>query len=1265
MIKLKRILINRLSLLLFMLVFSQINNTFADPAVQKNVCVAHVSAEFKTALEVDPDLLNHDRSFQQFLRQHNIRVRYMYPDFTYRNAQKKVIPRGTSAKQSANLNKIAEIEDDLRRTFLFSFSEKNKIDTIITQLKMYPYFDYVEPIYISEETVFPEDLPNDTYIKEWGKHSKGLKDIEADAAWKLFYDNANITNDPVVVAVVDNGFYPNHPDLDGQVWVNSDEIPENGIDDDDNGYIDDVNWPVEPGLTSSHGTFVAGIIAAKGNNSEGIIGVAPESKIMFLDHKKADFYSQNAIVYAAKNGAKVINCSWRGAGYNVSLNSAINYALQKGCTLIFASGNDGTDINLYYPNNSSKVISVGNGSTASSGHYTKGYNSNFGLIDCLATGAGVTSLYNPVSPFPSVIDEKKLYGTGGGTSFSAPYVSGIAALLYGLNPALTHEQVRQILRVSCDDLKGFNEDTFEYKEGFDNASGYGKVNAKKAIEFLLEQSDIPELTIKLLSKGKPTTTDQENIDGDIAIEVSFTSMTFSPDSLILEYGVGDMPESWIPLSYEKMEDSNIVKAKIDTSLKDAVYSVRVRLAVPGSIQKFYEKRARFSVKKANLMTPYPGETCGLKSKIKVLGRVYKEKLKFYKLMVGIGIEPDTFETVYIGYDGTENEYDLLGIVDLEKIKLDPKKPIVIKLVADYGETVEEVSRLLRVNKYILKGWPQKPDQVQSGSLSYTTVLDVNGDNKKEILVPFNYLGSTSYKNWIPSYSYTHPKLFVYNHSGEIVDAFLAGSKEGSGALNGVVMNKEGSKTFLFPSELNGFPRFRNLTENNLDYLSSIYTEGLVLDFRPISSCDINQDDKDEILVPFENSNGKHQLLAFDCFGEKLFSITPDNDYINTYSICRYSDSEQIKTGIVLLTKKTNDSAPSAFGLEMFKLEEGTAKIIWKKFIYEGSANLSTSYYNFFTGDLDGNESDEIVLGYNLEKAKKSFVSVYKSNGVNFWKIEKADYLRALVLADMDGDSDPEVVCLYQDSLAIYAADGSLKEEVLMKDILGDEFDKGAFHYTILLAGDCNDDGIPDLIMSGEKSLYNFEKKKYDSVYKVWALLKTGKIWRNVVLLESETEKFSYPVIADINGDSKSEIIVTAKYSVYGEYYCDSHTFINIYVLKTRGDSRLVEWAAPRYSNNATARYARNLAPEIEAISTKQISEGDFLVFSINASDPNGDVLSFKGVDLPAGAAVLPSSGIFRWRPKYDQSGVYNIKIDVSDGKKTTSANFWVRVKDAG
>jgi len=284
-------------------------------------------------------------------------------------------------------------------------------------------------------------------LPDLGGTNWALDVINAPEVW-----NENITGNGIVVAVVDSGVDYTHPDLDGNIWQNAGEIAGNGIDDDRNGYIDDIrgwdfvandNNPMDLDF-DGHGTHIAGAIAAE-RNDFGITGVAPNAKIMPV--RVLPFFGSGepnnvaaGIRYAADNGANVINLSL-GNEFVPSdvINNAIQYANNKGSVVCMAAGNSG-DIQPIYPARNADSLGIAVGSIDVRGR----------MAD-ISNRAGSRPLDYLVAPGVEIVsttpDED--YELRSGTSFATPHVAGVAALVLNANPTLTPAQVEYILTTTA------------------------------------------------------------------------------------------------------------------------------------------------------------------------------------------------------------------------------------------------------------------------------------------------------------------------------------------------------------------------------------------------------------------------------------------------------------------------------------------------------------------------------------------------------------------------------------------------------------------------------------------------------------------------------------------------------------------------------------------------------------------------------------------------------------------------------------------------
>ncbi|MFB2974712.1 S8 family peptidase [Microseira sp. BLCC-F43] len=276
-------------------------------------------------------------------------------------------------------------------------------------------------------------------VSALGGNNWGLDAIKAPEVWHQGY-----TGQGTVVAVIDTGVDYTHRDLDNNIWVNPKEIPGNNLDDDGNGFVDDVrgwdfvNDDSAPMDEQGHGTHVAGIIAAE-NNGFGTTGVAFNAKIMPVRVLGESGGSQSDIAagirYAVDNGADVINLSLGGDFTSAQEANAIRYAAEKGVVVVMAAGNESKSQPVYparYSTNYGIAVGAVNRNNQMPGFCNK---------------AGTTELDYVVAPGVNIYSTwtGNNYEFATGTSMASPYVAGVAALILSANPNLSPAQVETIL----------------------------------------------------------------------------------------------------------------------------------------------------------------------------------------------------------------------------------------------------------------------------------------------------------------------------------------------------------------------------------------------------------------------------------------------------------------------------------------------------------------------------------------------------------------------------------------------------------------------------------------------------------------------------------------------------------------------------------------------------------------------------------------------------------------------------------------------------
>jgi len=331
------------------------------------------------------------------------------------------------------------------------------IEQVLQQYTNDPDVEWAELNYIISAQAWPSDP---CYPVQWALNNTGQMypssgrynlppgtpdaDIDGFEAW-----GNSVPLSRVVVAVVDTGVDYTHEDLDEKMWINRQEIPGNGKDDDDNGYVDDVfgydfvNGDAEPLDDNGHGTHVAGIIGAELDNGVDIAGVCPDANIMSLKVLDSTGFGKltdavEAFYYAVESGADIISNSWSGPYPSNSLRQAINYAYSQGVIVVAAAGNNGSDEPVY-PAFEEHVISV----AATNSNDERAPFSNFGdWVDIAAPGVDILSL---ASGRGAVVKS--------GTSMACPHVVGACALLLSIEPEhLGIEEVESALYASADPI---------------------------------------------------------------------------------------------------------------------------------------------------------------------------------------------------------------------------------------------------------------------------------------------------------------------------------------------------------------------------------------------------------------------------------------------------------------------------------------------------------------------------------------------------------------------------------------------------------------------------------------------------------------------------------------------------------------------------------------------------------------------------------------------------------------------------------------------
>ncbi len=372
-------------------------------------------------------------------------------------------------RPEATAGKAARIRSDMRAQLNGTMAQRldlidaevwdlpgQDVQKVVAQWKDDPRVEFIEPDYIVRASVVPNDASFGSLY--------GMTKIQAPQAWD------STTGTDVLIGVIDTGVDYNHPDLAANIWTNPGEIAGNSIDDDGNGYVDDIhgydfiNNDGDPMDDHNHGTHVSGTIAGVGNNGVGVAGVNWTARIMALKFLGASGSGPTsgailAVQYATQMGARLTNNSWGGGGYSQALYNAIQAAGAANQLFVAAAGNDGSG-EASYPAlyDLENIISVAatdaNDLKASFSQY------NAVSVDLGAPGVGILST-----------TRGNTYSSFNGTSMATPHVAGVAGLVWAFRPALTAEDVKAIVLSTVDPVASMNGRT---------VTG-GRLNAFRAI----------------------------------------------------------------------------------------------------------------------------------------------------------------------------------------------------------------------------------------------------------------------------------------------------------------------------------------------------------------------------------------------------------------------------------------------------------------------------------------------------------------------------------------------------------------------------------------------------------------------------------------------------------------------------------------------------------------------------------------------------------------------------------------------------------------
>ncbi len=775
--------------------------------------------------------------------------------------------------------------------------------------------------------------------------------------------------DRVLVAVIDSGVDYEHPDIQENIWHNSAEVAGvAGIDDDGNGYIDDVvGWdfsdaPGLPGIgdfltrdsdprdESGHGTHVAGIIAAVADNGIGIAGVASNAQIMVL---RAGFnlpgggYLEDddiaaAILYAVDNGAHVINMSWGDPRPGPLIRDAVRYAHDAGVVLVAAAGNEGEDA-VFFPGRLSETIAVG---ASAPGGEVLAFSNVGPSIDLVAPGYVVTSLLPGGG-----------YGQRSGTSMAAPHVTGLAALLLGRRPQWTHEQVRAALRASAVDVLA---------PGWDRYSGSGLAHFAA-----LEVVEPPQ--VRMVNPVQ----DGVIVGSDVPIEWRLEGV----DDWVLEWGAGRDPLTWSALAEGAVDAEDRGSIQWSTErLPRGPYQLRLRGRWG---QRWLEDRARVWVRRS------AEPIVDLRSASVLLAGARRQVVEWEteEESAGLLLLERAGDVVHEERVAGGRRQRVVLPVDL------PAGTYDISVRAEWGGEGEVWERLEGVeihNEGIVR-WPLRPAFELPAGYVLPSAIDANGDGLME-LVQMGYGGGLQYNAVdyyqvdasVPSRIFTSLQLYIPWHAGD---------GDGDGLLDVLGVDAQRVRLFEAPSA-GAFPR--NVAWEQRDVWGG-------------EVADLDGDGRDEFLL--RSARGSYF---------QVYEAQADNDYAEVAVLNRSSGGTNELGQRQVVGDLDGDGRGELIGGDgdgdLFVFEavaDGAYRPTWE---LDGDGDARTVGGG---ADLDGDGQMEFVVGrfyddpFDID-ARGWQVEVYGATGNNQYALEWQDRILGASFAgsgihwgDLDGDGQIE------------------------------------------------------------------------------------------------------------------------------------------------------------------------------------------------------------------------------------------------------------------
>jgi subtilisin family serine protease len=633
---------------LFILTYSPIANSFWDPQRQQEEPQAIKPSTL--VVKYKPDIQLHSGYDKDGVV------------LTNKSELNAINKKYSVKKQERVLHGITAYSDDnpLKDVFLLYPEDKEDIAIMAHEFAGLDCVEYAHPNYPLQLYAAPDDS---LFGHQWAIHNTGqgyyhvlrreddyndtlvitfgTPDADIDAFETM--ENPPDNTQTVVIAIIDTGVDRDHPDLSSNIWNNPGEIPDNGIDDDHNGYVDDIygwnfvtsarakenNSPLDD---HGHGTHCAGIVAAGVNNGFGTAGVTPDARIMAVKIFY-DFSVLNAcrgIIYAANNGADVINMSWGLCWPVPILEQALDYAHSRGVILVAAAGNHGDD-RTAYPSGYSTTIAV---TASNSDDHVTDFSTHNDAVNICAPGQSILSLkaantdmyakYN--EPNVHIIDNNYYLATG--TSMASPHVVAVAGYMRAVSPGLSPDVTLQIMESTADDFID-PYGTGASMPGWDKYSGHGRVNLPAAL------AATPKVRARITTPRMFSV-----MSGSFGVYGSADGSDFL--EYILEYGPGDDPSEWTEIAASSVP---VTEALLGTMAGDTLqgpYVIRLR-ANETNTARTHIYITNYAVAEIQ----YPADAQSVAGTVGIMGSALCEDFSYSVVEYGFGDNPGSWHEIRV------------------------------------------------------------------------------------------------------------------------------------------------------------------------------------------------------------------------------------------------------------------------------------------------------------------------------------------------------------------------------------------------------------------------------------------------------------------------------------------------------------------------------------------------------------------------------------------------------------------------------------------